>query len=123
MSRILVVDDEEDVLELTTSLLSAHEVVTATSWSNAFSVLTSTEFDLVLLDVQLQGLPGNEIAKILTAALGNFEDRKIPTIALFSAMDKGALKALAKECGVQGFVPKDFANSAGMIRKIERLLK
>ena len=64
MSRILVVDDEEDLVKLIANVLkkAGHEVVTAFS---AYEVLEKDYkfFDLILVDVMMPGMDGFELCK------------------------------------------------------------
>jgi len=62
MSRILVVDDERNVLTSFQKLLGkeGHEVVTARSGEQALSLLESQIPDLILMDIRMAGLSGLE---------------------------------------------------------------
>lgn len=62
MSRILVVDDERNVLTSFQKLLGkeGHEVVTARSGEQALSLLGSQVPDLILMDIRMAGLSGLE---------------------------------------------------------------
>ena len=64
MSRILVVDDEADLVKLIANVLkkAGHEVVTAFS---AYEVLEKDYrfYDLILLDVMMPGMDGFELCK------------------------------------------------------------
>jgi DNA-binding response OmpR family regulator len=124
MSRILVLDDSKDVLKLIREILGeTHEILTATRWSSGLRDLMSSNFDLILLDVKLPGLQGDEIATILLNSVKTFVEGKGPKIVLFSAMDRSALSILAKECGAHGYIVKDFSNLEVLKRKINRMLK
>lgn len=62
MSRILVVDDERNVLTSFQKLLGkeGHEVVTARSGEQALSLLEPQAPDLILMDIRMAGLSGLE---------------------------------------------------------------
>ena len=62
MSRILVVDDERNVLTSFQHLLGkkGHEVLTAKSGEQALSLLGSNSPDLILMDIRMAGLSGLE---------------------------------------------------------------
>ena len=64
MVRTLVVDDDVDVLELVAALLerAGHEVTTSANGLEAFDLLLAEDFDLCVLDHELPGLTGLEIA-------------------------------------------------------------
>lgn len=67
MKKILIVDDEPDVLELFKMRLqkSGYEVVTASSGSEALDMSKSVVPDLVLLDIALPQMDGYEICRRL----------------------------------------------------------
>jgi signal transduction histidine kinase len=66
-SKILVVDDVEQNLVTLRSLLGdlAHEVVLATSGMEALRRLLSDDFAVILLDVNMPGLDGFELASMI----------------------------------------------------------
>jgi DNA-binding response OmpR family regulator len=61
--RVLVVDDDPDILLYLDTLLGDHgyEVFTADSTASAGEALATTRFDLLLLDVLLQGRSGLDL--------------------------------------------------------------
>ena len=63
MSKVLVVDDERNIrLTLTRTLESAGlEITTAVNGEEALALMERQEFDLVLLDLRLPGMPGTEV--------------------------------------------------------------
>ena len=62
-SRILVVDDEMDILELFTDILGimGHNVVTARNGSQAIDRLEEGEYDLIICDMKMPGFDGREL--------------------------------------------------------------
>lgn len=60
MSRLLVVDDEQDICRLFAAELEdeGYQVETAGSAAAAAALLTSRELDLVVLDIQMPGESG-----------------------------------------------------------------
>ena len=62
-SRILVVDDEENVVQILVDLLSEgpYTVDTVSSGEEALSVLRSQTYDLILTDINLPGVNGLEV--------------------------------------------------------------
>lgn len=69
MSRILVVDDEQDLCEILQFNLSrqGHDVDVAYSAEEAFQKLQSQSYDLLLLDVMMDGMSGFEMAERMKA--------------------------------------------------------
>ncbi len=68
----LVVDDDEHVLDLMAWLLrrAGHQVTTAADGLEAHSLVLNYDFDLCVLDHDLPGMTGGEIADALRAADG-----------------------------------------------------
>jgi DNA-binding NtrC family response regulator len=60
--RILIVDDEPDVLEILEQLLTMCEVVKATSFEKARGLLESQYFDIAILDIM--GVDGYQLLSI-----------------------------------------------------------
>ncbi|MDF1666961.1 MAG: response regulator [Planctomycetota bacterium] len=116
MSTILLIDDSEDSRDLVSRVLGEeHTVHTAESWSKAFATLTNGDVDLVLLDVQLPGFTGDQIAEMIVPKESEREaDKKYPKIVFFSALDRATLSQKAKSVGIAGFIQKTYD---------ERLLK
>jgi CheY-like chemotaxis protein len=72
-ARVLVVDDESVICELTRRLLARHgyDVHVATSGTEALRLLAAEgPFDLLLTDVVMPGMSGPELATAATAAHG-----------------------------------------------------
>ena len=96
--KLLLVDDEPDVLDTLADLLAQCRIQTATSFSEAETLLENEDFDLAVLDIM--GVSGYELLKIATR-------RKIPTVMLTAhaigpehvvkSHDEGAASYLPKE--------------------------
>lgn len=114
MARILVVDDDADVLTLVTSALSEHEIVTSHDWEGVAE--HAGKVDLILLDVNLPVVDGEIVAKSLRR---NFPDLKV---VLFSSMDASALRRMAKSLGVAGSIPKTL-DMDNLPRSLARFLR
>ena len=96
--RILVVDDEEDVLESLIDLLDMCKIDTASSFDNAKKMLEENYYDLAILDIM--GVDGYELLKIAN-------NNKVPSIMLTAhALTSDNLKRSADE-GAAYYAPKD----------------
>ncbi len=67
--RILAVDDDSSILELVDDVLTeiGLEVVTASSGEDALALLEHASFDLILLDIMMEGISGLEICQRIRA--------------------------------------------------------
>ena len=105
--RILVVDDEEDILELVRYNLAGEgfEVLLAETGEQAIKVAGSEQPDLIILDLMLPGINGIEVAKTLK---NDARTRHIPIIML-TARGEEADVVLGLETGADDYVTKPFS--------------
>ena len=103
--RVLVVDDEPDVLEaLETALeLDGHRVTTAGDGLDALTTLGRGEFDAIVLDVLMPRLDGFEVCRRLRAA-GN----RTP-ILILTARDSEEDTIHGLDLGADDYLVKPFA--------------
>lgn len=95
--KILVVDDEEDILFSIKTLVESmgHEAETAANGFEALKILGEKKFDLVLLDIFMPEMSGRELMeKILADPV--LKDQKIAflTVVYLSKSGKNILKKL-----------------------------
>ncbi len=66
MSRILVVDDEQSVLSIISTLLnsSGYEVTPALGGEVAAALLTDDEFDLMISDIRMSDVDGMQLLEM-----------------------------------------------------------
>ena len=102
-ARVLVVDDEADILELVREVLSdeGYDVDTALTGEAALAITRERRPDLILLDVKLPGADGWEVLAELRAAAGPQTPVVVMT-AGFDAQDR------ALGGGAQGYLAKPF---------------
>lgn len=107
MSKILVVDDDDDILTVVQIVLSMNNftVRAISRWEDIAGSVKSFSPDLILLDVALRGADGREICKQLKKSN---ETRHIPVI-LFSAHYD--LVNNISECMANGLIAKPFETS------------
>ncbi len=117
--KILVVDDEADVRNLTKMMLegAGYEVVQASNGDEALSMVASESPDLVLLDVVMPGKSGFEVCKNLKASE---RTRRIPVI-IFTVLGREVDFRLSMESGADEFLskplkPEDMSNLIKEIR-------
>lgn len=95
--RLLIVDDEKDILETLTDLLRVCKVDPASSFEEAKRLLEQFDYDLAVLDIM--GVRGFELLEIATK-------RNIPALMLTAnSLNQESLTKSVKE-GAAYFVPK-----------------
>ena len=104
MSKIVIVDDSIDLLEVLKYFLEekGFEVYTATSNHDLKTLIRSFSPDLIILDIFLHGEDGREICKDLR----KHEETKYLCVLLFSASSKALTDY--KEHGADGYLEKPF---------------
>ena len=104
MKRILVVDDDERQLHLAEAVLSSegYLVQTHASGFGVTGIIQSFKPDLVLLDINLPGLPGDDLAAFL---LADERTRHVP-IVFYSALDETSIIGSAVKRRVRGYIRK-----------------
>lgn len=96
--KILVVDDEPDVLIVLKELLSMCDVVTASTFNEAKELLESQDFDAAILDIM--GVDGYGLLDVA-------KQRNIPAVMLTAhALTPDNLVRSIKE-GAVSYIPKD----------------
>lgn len=112
-ARILVVDDEQDLLEILKFNLETegYEVVTATSAEDAL-LLDIASFDLLLLDVMMGGMSGFAMARQLK---DNPATSQVPIIFL-TARDTENDTVTGFNLGADDYISKPFSLREVMVR-------
>ena len=102
-ARILVVDDEIEIMRALQRSLTAHgfEVFTANTGEDALIAIGNHRPDLMLLDLGLPGISGLEVCKRVR------EQSSLPIIVL-SVKDAERDKVRALDLGADDYVPKPF---------------
>ncbi len=107
-SNILIVDDNSEMLQfLENSLKSEYVVDTALDVDEAFSLLESNSYELIISDIMMPGIDGISFTKKLKSDI-NYNH--IPII-LLSAKTENAVKAEGLHSGAEVFIEKPFSVS------------
>lgn len=106
-ARILVVDDEPDILELIQYNMTKdhYNVVGVGSGEEALARVRTASFDLIILDLMLPGLDGLEVCKILKH---NTQTAALP-ILILSARGEDADVVTGLELGADDYLTKPFS--------------
>ena len=118
--RILIADDDPDLLELLKMDLSLqeYEIETATNGKDALELATKSSFDLVILDVMMPYIDGYHVASELTGKLG----ANAPRIMIMTSRDTQREQGVAMMSGATAVMQKPF----GMVdlhNKIKEILE
>jgi two-component system KDP operon response regulator KdpE len=103
-SNVLVVDDDAQILRALRTSLSAHayRVRTAPDGETALALLAEENFDLVVLDLGLPGIDGNEVIR----RVRGWSDVPIIVLSVRGGQDD---KVAALDAGADDHVTKPFA--------------
>lgn len=117
MSKILLVEDDTLLSDMLKHLLIKHryDVVTAYSGTEALLIVDKEPFDLLLLDLMLPGLAGEEVLKRIR------EQSDIPIIGLSAKSDIPSKVGLIQN-GADDYLTKPFDNHE-LIARIEAVLR
>jgi two-component system phosphate regulon response regulator PhoB len=118
--RILVVDDEEDILELVRYNLTreGYQVSGAASGEAALKKAQSENFDMIVLDLMLPGIDGLEVAK----QLKNRAATKSVPIIMLTAKGEEADIVTGLEIGADDYVTKPFSPRV-LIARVRTVLR
>ena len=118
--KILVVDDEEDILELIRHNLAreGYQVICAATGEKAVEKARSEKPDLIVLDLMLPGIDGLQVARNLKDDAGT---RSIPIIML-TAKGEEADIVTGLELGSDDYVTKPFSPRV-LIARIRAVLR
>lgn len=105
MCKVLIVDDDKDLLEVVAALLNkkGFEVKTNLNWNNGFEIINEFQPNLIILDVFLSEVDGLEICKQLKSS----PDTKHIPVIIFSGYPRIA-ESVTYEYGADDFIAKPF---------------
>jgi DNA-binding response OmpR family regulator len=117
MARILVADDDEDVLKLIQRAFrgSDHDIVTVVDGHEALKLSLNRDFDLYILDVRMPRLDGYSLSLSIS--------RKNPRgkILLITGLDSTKYEPMAQAARASAILPKPFTINQ-FLTQVETLL-
>ena len=118
--RILIVDDERDLVETMTFRLEAsgYEILKAYDGQEGLKKIREEKPDLVLLDVMMPLKDGYQVCQEVK---NDEKIRNIPVIML-TAKSQESDKSVGESVGVDDYLTKPF-QSHELLEKIEKFLK
>jgi DNA-binding response OmpR family regulator len=117
VAKILVADDDPDILELVQTFLemAGHDVVGAADGLSAYEALSSGTFEVSVLDNLMPGMTGPEVV----AACQTLEPR--PVLVLLSALASRQDIRDGYRAGADDYISKPFARQE-LVERIAMLL-
>jgi len=118
--KILVVEDEPDIRKLVQYHLAQerYKVLEAEDGENALKLIQREKPNLVVLDLMLPGLSGQELCKILR----NHPDTATLPILMLTAKAGEADKVLGLETGADDYLTKPFSPRE-MVARVKAILR
>src|SRR5690348_908756 len=116
-ARILIIDDEPNILSVLYSLLSDHyECKTATSAAEALEYLKEASYDLVLSDIMMPGMSGLELLE----EISHLSRDTVVVLISGNLNIQSAIEAMRR--GAFDYVTKPF-NLADVETSVQRALR
>lgn len=111
MNKILIVEDDIEINKMVHTLLrkNKYEVASAFSGTEALLLLEKESFDLILLDLMLPGLSGEEILEKISKQM------QIPIICVSAKDDLDTKLELIRD-GADDYIAKPFNNEELIVR-------
>lgn len=118
--RVVVVDDDKEIQEIVTFVLSRNgfDVAVASDGQQLQHVLVTTAPDLIILDVMMPGLDGYQIFASLRE---NAATRHIPVI-IMTAHAENIYERISRDLGAAEHITKPF-HPLDLVGKVQRLLQ
>jgi two-component system alkaline phosphatase synthesis response regulator PhoP len=119
--KILIVEDEEDVLELlfaTFGDLGDYRILCARDGEEALRIARVDNPDIILLDIQLPKLNGYKVCKPVKSDPAMSHTK----VLMLSGMAQNSDRQKAQEAGADGYITKPFS-SIELAEKVEGLLR
>ena len=119
--KILIVEDEEDILELLSEVFSDLEdyrILCARDGEEAISIAQVDNPDIILLDIGLPKVNGYDVCKLVKSdpAMSHIK------VLMLSGMAQNSDWQKAQEVGADGYIAKPFSSIA-LVEKVEELLR
>jgi len=119
MKKIMVVDNEPDIVDLTRTVLElgGYEVLTAYSGEECLRQLEKGKVDLVLLDIMMPGMSGWDVFNRINK---KSPDIKVAFMSVLEISDKR--KQVLLEEGLADYIMKPFDKDS-LLDRIDKILE
>jgi len=118
--KILVVDDEEDILELVRYNLAreGYKILCASSGEEGLKIARAENPNLIVLDLMLPGVDGLDVTRRLK---GDERTRKIPIVMLTAKGEESDI-VTGLELGAEDYITKPF-NPRVLVARVRAVLR
>jgi two-component system response regulator MtrA len=118
-SLVVVADDEEDILDLVTTIIerSGHEVLPVRDGAAALAAIRERRPDLVVLDIAMPEVDGLEVLRRLRS---DAQTSELPVLLLSARAQEDDVR-LAFATGANAYVKKPFSPGE-LSRRVDNLL-
>ena len=119
MKKIMVVDNETGIVDLTRTVLElgGYQVVTAYSGEECLRILEKEKVDLVLLDIMMPGMSGWDVFNRINK---KSSDVKVAFMSVLEISDKR--KQVLLDEGLADYIMKPF-DKESLLNRVDRILK
>ncbi|KYK23096.1 hypothetical protein AYK24_01395 [Thermoplasmatales archaeon SG8-52-4] len=119
MKKIMVVDNEPDIVDLTRTVLElgGYNVVTANSGEECLRLLEKEKVDLVLLDIMMPGMSGWDVFNRINNKKSNI---KVAFMSVLEISDKR--KQVLLEEGLADYIMKPFDKET-LLNRVDKILE
>lgn len=119
--KILIIDDETDLLETMSFRLTAagYEVITAANGLGGVRLAIESRPDMIILDIMMPGIDGFETLRRLKAG---DPTKGVPTIICSCGSEEESWAKRSITLGAAGYIVKPFDTSA-LLFTVEKFIK
>lgn len=119
MKKIMVVDNEPDIVDLTRTVLElgGYNVVTANSGEECLRILEKESVDLVLLDIMMPGMSGWDVFNRINKKSPNI---KVAFMSVLEISDKR--KQVLLEEGLADYIMKPFDKET-LLNRVDKIIE
>lgn len=121
IKKILVVEDEEDIIELICEIFDdivSYETLYARDGEEALRIARTNNPDIILLDIHLPKMNGYQLCKFIKSDAIMSQAK----IIMLSGMTQNCDILQAQQAGADDYIAKPFTSTV-LVKKIDALLK
>jgi two-component system alkaline phosphatase synthesis response regulator PhoP len=120
-NRILIVEDEDDILELLCAIfdeLGYYRIFCANDGEEALRIARMDNPDIIILDIQLPKINGYEVCKLIKSDPATSHTK----VLILSGMAQNSDWLRAREAAADDYITKPFSSIA-LVERVESLLR